>query len=92
MLVILPFSIASSQESLKLSELQLLKADNFKLRVQVEQLKAQLLDREAKLKSIELTNEQAKLVEEFRIELKADPTDVFDWNTLTFNRAKPDSN
>lgn len=74
----------SSLAEERLSEVQRLKAENFQLKVQVAQLQATLADREARLRSIELSAVQAGLVEEFRHTLQADTDDVFDWRTLTF--------
>ena len=69
-----------------------------KLRAELAQLKAQqfqcvstLQAREARLKSIELSVEQATLVEEFRKALQATATDVFNWTSLTFEPAKTEA-
>lgn len=72
----------------KLTEIQTLKADNFKLRVQLTQCNATLNDRNNKLDSINLTEEQKKLEQEFRETLHAKETDKFDWSTLSFSSTK----
>ncbi len=74
----------SAEDKKELSEVQKLKAENFQLRVQVAQLTATLQDRENRIKSAELTDEQSKLVEEFKKALKAKDNEVFDWPTLSF--------
>ena len=68
----------------QLTELQKLKAENFQLRVKLGQCSASLSDRENRLLSIELTNEQNNLVNEFRETLKASQDDKFDWACLCF--------
>ena len=69
-----------------LTDMQKLQAENFQLKVQVAQLRATLADREGRLASVELSAQQAALVEEFRKTLKAEMTDVFDWATLRFRK------
>jgi chemotaxis protein histidine kinase CheA len=71
-------------DTTSLSELQRLKAELLQAKIVIAQLRATLADREARLASIELTQEQEKLVEEFRRALNADPMSPFDWTTLTF--------
>jgi hypothetical protein len=83
-------SSAQNQENKKeetkveLTEVQKLKAENFNLKVKIAQLNATLQDRENKLLSVELSNEQTKLLEEFRKQLKANEKQEFDWSTLSF--------
>ena len=55
----------------KLSEVQVLRADLFKAKVEIAQLRATLADRESRLASLELSAEQAKLAAEFLATLKA---------------------
>lgn len=64
----------------ELTEIQKLRAENLKLRIQVAQL-------EAKLKEIELVTEGNKLLDEFRKQLHADEKDTFDWSTLKFSKS-----
>lgn len=79
-------SIAFTQDFHKsLTEIQKLKAENFLLKVELVKIRATLQDRENKLASIELTNEQNALVEEYRKELQANKDDVFDWSALNFH-------
>lgn len=76
--------IVKAEVNEQLTEVQKLKAENFQLRVQLAQCNATISDREARLKSAELTAEQQNLLNEFRIQLKANEKDTFDWTTLTF--------
>jgi hypothetical protein len=84
-LVILPSfaisqtNIIKSDERIELSEVQKLRAENFRLRVQVTQL-------ETRIKDIEYVAEGQKLVEEFRKVLHADEKDTFDWSTFKFSK------
>lgn len=68
----------------ELSDLQQLKAENFRLRVHVAELRATLADREARLASMELSQLQTALVEEFRKTVGSGPSATFDWTTLRF--------
>ena len=61
----------------QLSENQKLKAQNYQLKMQLTQCQVQTVQGR-------LTTENAQLVEEFRKTLGASPTDIFDWETLTF--------
>lgn len=86
--VIITDSLSAQDDKTQLNELQKLKAENFQLKVKVASCNATLTDRENRLTSIELTNEQSKLVEEFRKSLNAQDTDTFDWSTFTFKPSK----
>jgi hypothetical protein len=66
----------------ELSELTKLKVENFKLKNQLVQCQVDLLDRESKLASKELTNQQSSLEQQMRLELKCNTTDKFNWSTL----------
>lgn len=66
----------------KLSEVNQLKAELFKARTQLTQCRVDLLDRESRLASSNLTSEQSKLELEFRKDLKCKETDKFNWVTL----------
>lgn len=86
--VLFVFSVGlNAMDDPKLTELQSLKAENFKLKVQLTQCNVNLSDAQSKLNNSSLTDEQAKLIEEFRKTLKAGKDDVFNWNTLTFSKA-----
>lgn len=61
----------------ELSEAQKLRADNL-------QLKIQLLSCRVKVSNTDLTDEQAKLLREFREALEAKQDDEFDWNEKVF--------
>lgn len=63
--------IAVASENNKLSELSKLKAENLRLKAQ--------------LNSCMLATEENKLVETFRKELNATLEQIFDWSTLSFN-------
>lgn len=78
----------SAKDAPALSEVDRLKAENFQLRVTVAQLTATVQDRERRLQEIALSAEQARLVDAFRVALKAKPDAVFDWQTLTFQEPK----
>lgn len=89
LLVLLCIAITTGNlNAQELNETQKLKAENFLLKVELAKARATVADRDNKLASIELTNEQQKLVEEFRKALKADEKDLFDWTTLTFSKPK----
>ncbi len=89
--VILFLFVAVTAHAAELTSEQKLEAENFKLRVQVVQLQAQLakvqnelLDRESRLASVSLSAEQAQLAEKFVKALGGDPEkDAFDWETKT---------
>lgn len=72
-----------------LNEHQKLKIENLKLKIAVAQLQATLADRESKLASVELSNEQSKLLVELRKQLGADEKDTFDWDKLVFIKPAP---
>lgn len=74
----------SVTEKNELTEIQRLKAENFKLKVQLTQCQATVNDRENKLSSFELTKEQNELVNEFRKTLGALDSEIFDWSCLCF--------
>ena len=80
-------AVKETPREAKLTELQSLKAENFKLKVQLSQCNVNLVDAQSKLNNFSLTDEQAKLIEEFRKTLKAGKDDVFNWGTLTFTKA-----
>ena len=65
-----------------LSELSQLKAENFKLKTQLTQCRVDLLDRESRLASSDLTGEQSRLEQQFRKELNCKSTDKFNWTSL----------
>jgi predicted nuclease with TOPRIM domain len=94
LLLVLIFSVIIidnlSADKLELTELQKLKVENFQLKVSLTQCNATVSDRENRLKSIELTNEQSKLIEEFRKTLKADDKQEFDWTNLSFKPVTSD--
>jgi hypothetical protein len=70
---------------------QQLKAENFRLKVEVAQLKATLADRESRLASAALSDEQVKLAAEFVAAMGGAPGDTWDWQTMTLKRAaKPE--
>ena len=73
----------------KLSEVQRLKADLFKARVEIAQLRATLADRESRLASAELSAEQAKLAAEFLAAFKAPAGSTWDWATMTVKLPEP---
>ena len=77
-----------AQEPNELTEVQLLKGEKHKLSVQLAQCQINLIDRESKLLSINLTAEQSQLEEEFRAALKAGKDDKFNWETMRFEDAK----
>ena len=85
-LILLNFIRLNSQEGL--NEIQKLKAENFQLRIKLAQCNAEKQDKENKIQSIELTNEQNKLIEEFRNQLGAKAEEKFDWNCLCFTPPK----
>jgi predicted nuclease with TOPRIM domain len=87
--VSIPVSLRAEDKK-ELTELQKLKAENFKLKVQLVQLNATLQDRENKLASIELTQEQAKLNEEFIKQLGCKKDESLNWDSLIC-AAKPKS-
>lgn len=62
---------------IELTEVQKLKADNFQLKIQLGNCKLNL-------QSKEFVEEQGKLIEEFRKQLQANPTDLFDWSCYCF--------
>lgn len=64
-------------EAIQLSESSKLKAENWKL-------KYQLIKLQCDSSYASLNKEQKALEEEFRKELNAQPTDTFDWASLTF--------
>lgn len=74
-------SIASESN---LSELNKLKAESFKLKTKLAQCQATVNDRENRILSYELSNEQAKLVEEFRKQMDPKKEYIFDWDSLSF--------
>lgn len=65
----------------KLTELQNLKADNFLL-------KAQLNSCMGRINEISLTNEQDKLIEEFRQQFGATKEQEWDWASKSFKEKK----
>lgn len=73
-----------NKEEAKLTEIQKLKAENFQLKVQLAQARATIADRENRILSIELSNEQLVLEKEFRERLKPNEKDKFDWSSLSF--------
>ena len=86
LLLTLPFTANTQESKPVLSELSRLKADNFKLKVQLTQCNVSLNDRNAKIASSDLTAEQQKLVIEFKKELGITDEEVaFNWDTLTFS-------
>lgn len=65
-----------------LPELQRLKAENHQLKLQVAQCQVGIT-------KINLQNEEAQLIEEFRSIMKVeDKSKMFNWNTLTFEDSK----
>ncbi len=68
----------------RLPALEQLQAENHLLRVRVAELEAQLAESTARLRSVVLTEERAKLVEDFRKAMKADHDAEFDWQHLVF--------
>lgn len=75
---------------LALTAEQKLKAENFQLKVQIAQLTATVQDREQRLASMQLSAEQAALIEEFRAVLKPEKDATFDWRSLTFTAPPKD--
>jgi len=80
-LLICAISVGLKGEEKGLTEIQKLKAENFKLTTQL--IACQNNQNQAVLK-----NAQAELVEDFRKTLGAKDEEVFDWNTLTFKSSK----
>lgn len=78
--IIFVFTISLASASDKLSELQKLKAENFKL-------KNQLLQCQVSASNDLLSKERFNLIEEFRQTIGATNEEVFDWNTLTFTKS-----
>lgn len=71
-----------AQSSPALSEVQTLKATLFKAKVEIAQLRAALADREAKIASFSLSQEQVALETEF---LAVGPKGTtWDWEKMTF--------
>lgn len=65
-------------------------AENFKLRVEIAQLRATVVDLEMRLLSHELTSEQKRLEAKFRAEEEVASSAAFDWDTLEFKRPDVD--
>jgi hypothetical protein len=77
-------SVQESIPAKQLSEIQKLKAENFKLRVELAKAKALIADRDNKILSLELSNEQQKLLEEFKQALEPKDGTIFDWDKLAY--------
>jgi hypothetical protein len=77
-------SVSVQDEKKELSEIQKLKAENFKLRVELAKAKALIADRDNKILSLELSNEQQKLLEEFKQALEPKDGTIFDWDKLAY--------
>lgn len=87
-LIALTSAYGAAAQDVKLSELSKLKVENLKLKAVVAQCKSDMAGKDATIASFELSAEQKKLLDEFRKELNAEETDIFDWNSLTFKPAK----
>lgn len=72
-------NVVAQEKPKTLSELSILKAENFKLRTQLTQCRVDLLDRESRLMSQSLTSEQSQLKSDLSKELGCS----IDLNTLT---------
>ena len=71
LIVIMIVITVKAQDNKQLSEISKLRAENFKLKAQLNQCS--------------LTTEQNILISTFRKELNAKDSDSFDWSSLTFN-------
>ena len=87
--LLLVAATAWAQDGPQLSAEQKLKADLFKARVEIAQLRATLADRESRLASAELSAEQAKLAAEFLAAFKAPAGSTWDWATMTVKLPEP---
>jgi len=74
--------VAKAQTGTALPALQQLKAENFKLKLELAKTKALLADREWRLSQVALSAEQTTLVQEFRRSLNFDESCTWDWESL----------
>lgn len=74
----------------ELSELSKLKIENHLLKIQLVTARYTIAQREASIAELELNTERANLIEALRIELKADKDDVFNFETLKFEKKEKD--
>jgi hypothetical protein len=68
---------------------QKLKADLFKAKVEIAQLRATVADRENRLAEATLSAEQAALAAEFVTALGGKPGDEWDWQAMTLKPKEP---
>lgn len=83
-LVAMTLSLRADEPSV-LTELDVLKADNHLLRVQLAQCGATVADRETRLASATLSADQTRLEAEFRARLKPVAGAIFNWTTKQFD-------
>lgn len=71
-----------------LSEMDKLKAENLKLRAQVFDLQRMLAEAKLSEEQMKLDRDRQALEAEYRLILKPEEGEVFNWQTLTFDPAK----
>jgi hypothetical protein len=80
---------ADTPEPSVVSELQRLKVENLQLKIALAQANATIADRDAKLASLTLSQEQASLRADILKTLNAKEGDDVDWATLTLKPKPP---